>query len=900
MFSTHNRSGEITYKRIAPFTVTNGTSTYQVYNYEITVVKYTDDDTPPLNSGQQNEVLDRCLDTLYFGDGQKETVERMNGVNPLLPGLEPCNCIRCGEIIINENGYRVKKNIYKFYHQYPGPGNYLLRTTDPNRNNGVINMNSSGLQPFYLESLLVISSLSGPNNSPVFTVDPVDKACIGKCFTHNPGAYDPDNDSLSFKLSTPKSGVGQTVLGYVTPKTQAGGTFSIDPRSGTLSWCNPVDQGEYNIAFVVQEWRKNTSDSMQLVGTVLRDMQVVVRTCPNNDPPSIIVPQDTCVEAGTLIHKKITVSDPDLGNTVTLTGFGGAFSVPSPVAVLTNTSAVMSGANGKKFTADFSWQTSCSHISRQFYLTTFKAEDDATNQKLATYNVYKIRVVPPSVKGLVASATGTAIKLDWTASVCNPTNNPLMGYKIYRKDGCVSFTAQPCQTGIPSSSGFVLIGKINSKTSSFTDDNNGNGLVVGQFYSYLVIAYYYDDSESSGGLPVCAKLKRDVPVIVNVDVLSTSSSSGSVRVRWSRPLKTSGNFDSLAFPGPYRFDLKHKEGNGFVIVFSTVRDFLFELDTVFDHKNLNTLDSIHEYQVDFTAGTTKIGASAKATSVFLKLSPSDRRVDLAWSSKTPWKNYNYIVYRKNPASLTYSPIATTSTTGYSDLDNIANKNTYCYYVTSEGNYSDPSIAKPLLNRSQEACAFVKDLTKPCTPTLSVEADCKTGFVAVRWKNIRPLCSDDVVNYYLYYKNTLDEPYQKVFETDSTFYLYDGLDLFSGCYAIQSVDSSGNLSQLSQDFCIDNCPEFELPNIFSPNGDGSNDFFKAIKVRQVKEINLIIVDRWGNLMYKSRDPLFQWDGANMNNKQQVSEGTFFYVCEVFEPRLTGITKRILKGSVQVVR
>lgn len=48
---------------------------------------------------------------------------------------------------------------------------------------------------------------------------------------------------------------------------------------------------------------KNTSGVYQLIGYVLRDMQVVVDVCPNNDPPSIIVPQDTCVEAGTLIQK---------------------------------------------------------------------------------------------------------------------------------------------------------------------------------------------------------------------------------------------------------------------------------------------------------------------------------------------------------------------------------------------------------------------------------------------------------------------------------------------------------------------------------------------------------------------------------------------------------------------
>jgi gliding motility-associated-like protein len=171
---------------------------------------------------------------------------------------------------------------------------------------------------------------------------------------------------------------------------------------------------------------------------------------------------------------------------------------------------------------------------------------------------------------------------------------------------------------------------------------------------------------------------------------------------------------------------------------------------------------------------------------------------------------------------------------------------------------------------------------------------------VSWKNVRPVCSDDVINYILYYKNTVDELYQKIFETDSTFYLYDGTDPIAGCYAIQSQDSSGNLSAMSQDFCIDICPVFELPNIFSPNKDGANDFYKAIKVRQVKQIDLTILDRWGNPLYRTSDPYFEWDGINAISRKPVSEGTLFYVCTVYEPRVNGLTRRVLKGTVQLVR
>src|SRR4051812_3697077 len=60
--ATHNRGGEIVYKRIAPYTATVGNIVSPVYTYSITLIKYTD---------HGPSIADKCEDTLYFGDGQK-------------------------------------------------------------------------------------------------------------------------------------------------------------------------------------------------------------------------------------------------------------------------------------------------------------------------------------------------------------------------------------------------------------------------------------------------------------------------------------------------------------------------------------------------------------------------------------------------------------------------------------------------------------------------------------------------------------------------------------------------------------------------------------------------------------------------------------------------------------
>ncbi len=903
LHATHNRAGEITYKRIQPFTRVVGGITVQVYTYSITVIKYTDD-----GSG----IADRCKDTIYFGDGERGIAPRINGITSGCGcGFQDGQAVTCGSLIINEtggSGYRVKQNIYTIIHTYPGAGSYLIRTFDPNRNAGVHNIPNSVNLPFYIESLLIINSLTGANSSPVFAFPPVDRACRGVCFEHNPGAYDPDGDSLSYEISTSRGENGQTVLGYFYPET-GGGSFGINARTGLLSWCTPQYTDEYNIAFIVKEWRKNTSGVYQQIGYVLRDMQVIVKDCASNLPPSIQVPADICVEAGKTVTANLMASDPNNGDFLTIQGGGGAFAGSSPLATFSPSSGSTFSATGGSFNIFFSWNTNCGHIRSQPYLTTFKVQDsgwpNGSVVKLVSFNTFNIRVVPPSVKNVTAVPIGSTMKISWDLSTCSPSNNPLIGYKIYRKQDCAPFVPDPCQTGVPESSGFTYLGQVDASTSSYIDNNNNDGLIVGQDYSYVVVAVYKDGTVTFGSSQVCARLKRDVPVVLNVDVQATST-SGIIWIHWTAPLTNVSNFDTTKFPGPYQFNLKHRTGSasGFTTLQTFTANSVLKLDTSYYHQNLNTTLTNEEYMIEFMAGTVTVGSSQRATSIFLTTTPSDRRIDLKWNSTTPWKNYKYTVMRKDSSATVFTSIGTTTASSFTDVTNLVNGSEYCYYVIAEGKYSDTTIYSPLINRSEIACARPIDLTPPATPTITIDADCPTGSVTVTWTDIKNIPgSDDVYKYLLFYKPFVEAPYSQIatiLSTENNSFNRDDLNAFSGCYAVQAIDSHNNVGTLSPDFCIDNCPEFELPNIFTPNGDGSNDDFKAIRVRQIKEIDLSIVDRWGNLIYTTKDPYFKWDGVSAVTKAAMSEGTFFYVCHVYESRLQGIIKRTLKGHVQLVR
>lgn len=64
------------------------------------------------------------------------------------------------------------------------------------------------------------------------------------------------------------------------------------------------------------------------------------------------------------------------------------------------------------------------------------------------------------------------------------------------------------------------------------------------------------------------------------------------------------------------------------------------------------------------------------------------------------------------------------------------------------------------------------------------------------------------------------------------------------------------------------PSVFIPNAFSPNNDGLNEVFLPV-VRDVREYELTIFNRWGNVLFNTTDPLQGWDGK-CNNKLMETE------------------------------
>jgi gliding motility-associated-like protein len=220
-----------------------------------------------------------------------------------------------------------------------------------------------------------------------------------------------------------------------------------------------------------------------------------------------------------------------------------------------------------------------------------------------------------------------------------------------------------------------------------------------------------------------------------------------------------------------------------------------------------------------------------------------------------------------------------------------------------GAYPDASLPGPLLNWSQELCCSPVDKTPPCPNVLAVDSSCELSQNMLSWTNPNNSCSDDALYYIIYHKDSTSADYavlDTVFDINTTTYLHDSLFSIAGCYAVTSVDSFGNQSLYSNIVCVDNCPYYQLPNVFTPNGDGSNDFFTPIHpYKYVQSIDIKIYNRWGAEVFRTADPEIRWNGKSMQTKMLCSDGVYYYACIVNYIRLKGIIPQVLTGYIHLL-
>jgi hypothetical protein len=941
-YVTHLRAGEITVQRLS----CNGLT------FRITITAYTstNDTNVKFSNG-----------TLNFGDGgflKTPTIE--NTIRP-------------------ELGQGIGFVRFDTLHTFPGPGRYVITYAEQNRNRNILNIGNSVETQFFLETVIIVDPFIGCDNSPQLLVPPIDKGCTGKAWYHNPGAFDPDGDSLSYEFTDPKQDKNVPVNNYRVPNDiqfydriglnysasnegQNGPpTFSINPVTGTILWDAPGAPGEYNIAFRIIQWRK-IGPAWRQIGYVTRDMQIVIEDC-KNQRPELTVPPDICVEAGTSINEFIFGDDPDALDSLKIEAFSEVFTLNPSAASYTPFPARFQGG-GRPATLNFKWNTTCAHVKDQPYQVVFKISDKSkTGPSLVQFKTWRIRVVGPKPvwKPAVLDLATRSAKLEWQNYTC-AANAATM--EVWRRVDSFPGAVGPCVTGIPDSFGYTKIATVPIGTTKYTN----TGLASGAKYCYRLVAIFPQPrgGESIVSDEICLPpFKADRAVITHVTVDKTDDKNGQITVRWRSPF----DIDKTSFPPPYSYKVFRAEGfSGKIKLVETFPG--TRPDSVWVDTGINTRDNIYNYRIlGFASNSAPIDSSAVASSVRLEIKSKFKELELRWAANVPWSNNTFdfpthTIFRgaqgQSESQLVKIADVNVNQNGFVFTDPDLNESQiYCYRVEARGSYGNPKILRPQINFSQISCAQPSDDEPPCSvsliPPKPADVDCQKYFATtgcnisevfsntLNWERpADPGCQVDINSYAIYYAARVGDEFKRLPDVvRDTFFVHTNLPSFAGCYKIAAVDRAGNESALSEPLCFDNCPYYELPNVFTPNGDKCNDVFSAYSTRFitqgetvngdvppivtncstisedqrnnlkskcarfVRKVNFQVFNRWGGVAYSfesggERTIYIDWDGRD-NGGRELATGTYYYEAQVtFDVVDPAKANRFIKGWVQLIR
>jgi gliding motility-associated-like protein len=148
----------------------------------------------------------------------------------------------------------------------------------------------------------------------------------------------------------------------------------------------------------------------------------------------------------------------------------------------------------------------------------------------------------------------------------------------------------------------------------------------------------------------------------------------------------------------------------------------------------------------------------------------------------------------------------------------------------------------------------------------------------------------------------------VMNTDSVWYYLNGDTLLgpnhfvtfedTGYYEILQVveNEYGCTDSLNRFIKVNPGYRIYIPNSFSPNNDGTNDFF-TIYGEEISDFEVVIFNRWGQQIYRSFDLENGWDGTTGLSDNKVSQGVYLYIVKATDD--LGFVHKF-KGTVNVVQ
>jgi len=231
------------------------------------------------------------------------------------------------------------------------------------------------------------------------------------------------------------------------------------------------------------------------------------------------------------------------------------------------------------------------------------------------------------------------------------------------------------------------------------------------------------------------------------------------------------------------------------------------------------------------------------------------------------------------------------------------------YTEAELSYTDvpeDSLKAPLYYRLAVLNECGRMVRQSLPATILVPQGYHENFnIYLSWN---PCLSYDTLEKYTIYRQTGNHAEELVAELSprdtSWTEKIESLQYIAGnsgiyCYRIEATGrnhfSWTEQNSFSATICINAGQHVYLPNAFTPNQDGQNDFFVPVFSFAPEKYHLIIRNRWGTIVFESYDYLHAWDGKDKKGSP-VQQGVYNYYLYAETPQGVKIRK---KGYVMVI-
>ena len=116
------------------------------------------------------------------------------------------------------------------------------------------------------------------------------------------------------------------------------------------------------------------------------------------------------------------------------------------------------------------------------------------------------------------------------------------------------------------------------------------------------------------------------------------------------------------------------------------------------------------------------------------------------------------------------------------------------------------------------------------------------------------------------------------------------------FTVNVVDINGCKAEDTVTINVNTSTDIFIPNAFTPNNDGVNDQFKMFgELSNIYFLDISVFDRWGEKVFESNDPNFEWDGTYRGEPAPI--GVYIYVATAV---FNNGSHRDFKGSVTLLR